>query len=372
MNIHLQIDRENDQIYLAFQSPGDEAKAVVSTTVEVAPDVHADFDAAGCLVGIDIGNVSAVLPNGDLSVVSIDQLVGVKEAASIVGVKKSNFIRDFANKSGFPSPVVELASGRIWLRSQVEAYTDRRDPRSSSADSSVGTAPLAAMLTRDEIAFRHVALRHLGFLLGRQEQPPTVEEIALESLREDQELLKRIRGGGQDEFLLAAERLYRKYEAASRSLLRSLLGGNDAEYADKLFKHAWSLGLREAQLVDDPLAQMGTFTRWLLSLFLQTLESYQFPVTERTRAQLAEEFDPIEAVVTLERFQKAEDEYARMQQRIRAERLVVDYLDSLSRDEIVEFFGPQVSHRAVERARTRLRRLSQESASRALPGTATG
>ncbi len=52
----------------------------------------------------------------------VGKLVGTKEAADMLGVKKSNFVRDHASNPKFPKPVADLACGRIWLRSDVEHY----------------------------------------------------------------------------------------------------------------------------------------------------------------------------------------------------------------------------------------------------------
>ncbi len=54
---------------------------------------------------------------------------GVKEAAEILGVEKSNFVRDYANKPEFPAPIAELASGRFWLRSDIERYLQKKNER---------------------------------------------------------------------------------------------------------------------------------------------------------------------------------------------------------------------------------------------------
>ena len=119
MKIHLQVDHENDQLYLGFGEP---EKPLVAETVKVSDDIFVDLDGERRLLGVDIGRASTVL-DGDLRDIQIDTLVGVAEAARLVGATKGNFIRDYANKPAFPNPVVELASGRIWLRSQIEAYT---------------------------------------------------------------------------------------------------------------------------------------------------------------------------------------------------------------------------------------------------------
>lgn len=49
-------------------------------------------------------------------------LVGAKEAAVILGVRPSNFIRDWASRSDFPAPAVDLPRRRLWDRAAVESY----------------------------------------------------------------------------------------------------------------------------------------------------------------------------------------------------------------------------------------------------------
>lgn len=56
-------------------------------------------------------------------------LVGTKEAAALFGVASSNFVRDWANREGFPKPVAVLARGRLWARKELEAYRTRTGPR---------------------------------------------------------------------------------------------------------------------------------------------------------------------------------------------------------------------------------------------------
>ncbi len=60
----------------------------------------------------------------------LDRLVGTQEAARSLGVQASNFVRDWASRTDFPTPVAELSSGRIWLASDVARYaTERRSPK---------------------------------------------------------------------------------------------------------------------------------------------------------------------------------------------------------------------------------------------------
>jgi predicted DNA-binding transcriptional regulator AlpA len=57
-----------------------------------------------------------------LTVREIPSLVGVAEAASILGWDKRR-IFTYLSRGSFPQPVAALASGRVWLRSDIEAYS---------------------------------------------------------------------------------------------------------------------------------------------------------------------------------------------------------------------------------------------------------
>jgi prophage regulatory protein len=49
------------------------------------------------------------------------ELVGVSEIAKLYG-KSNQRAHQLTQKVGFPTPVAELASGRIWLKSDVVAW----------------------------------------------------------------------------------------------------------------------------------------------------------------------------------------------------------------------------------------------------------
>jgi prophage regulatory protein len=53
-------------------------------------------------------------------------LVGTAEAASVVGVRPQNFVRDWASRPDFPAPVATLSSGRVWREADVRAYAISR------------------------------------------------------------------------------------------------------------------------------------------------------------------------------------------------------------------------------------------------------
>lgn len=70
----------------------------------------------------------ASLPRSPLSTERLE-LVGVHEAAAMLGISKSALAERRRSES-FPEPLAELRCGPIWLRSEVEAYkgTFRPDP----------------------------------------------------------------------------------------------------------------------------------------------------------------------------------------------------------------------------------------------------
>ncbi len=127
MRIAIQRDAEHDIVYLTFSERALK-RGAVKKTVRAGDDVSLDFDARGVLLGLEIMNASKVL-GGRTEEITLDTLVGVREAAALAGVRPSNFVRDYAARPDFPSPVVELASGRIWLRAAIEEFLRTRKRR---------------------------------------------------------------------------------------------------------------------------------------------------------------------------------------------------------------------------------------------------
>lgn len=58
-------------------------------------------------------------------------LAGVAEAAEVMGWDKRRVIT-YIDRGRFPEPVQSLASGRVWLRADVERYADDWHSRQSS------------------------------------------------------------------------------------------------------------------------------------------------------------------------------------------------------------------------------------------------
>jgi uncharacterized protein YuzE len=120
------IDREHDLAYILLRPELRGRRGAVARSVRAAKDIVLDLDENGRLIGIELLNASARLDVHALETGTREIIVGVKEAAEMLGVEKSNFVRDYANKSDFPAPVAELASGRFWLRSTIEQYVEAK------------------------------------------------------------------------------------------------------------------------------------------------------------------------------------------------------------------------------------------------------
>jgi|SRR6266508_726995 uncharacterized protein YuzE len=124
------IDREHDLAYILLRPELRGHRGAVARSVRAAEDIVLDLDESGRLIGIELLNASARLDVDDLEAGSREIIVGVKEAAEMLRVEKSNFVRDYANKPDFPAPIAELASGRLWLRSTIEQYGEaKKKPR---------------------------------------------------------------------------------------------------------------------------------------------------------------------------------------------------------------------------------------------------
>ncbi len=54
--------------------------------------------------------------------IETERLVGTKEAAAFFGVRTTNFLRDLASRSDFPSPIAHLASTRVWRESDLAEF----------------------------------------------------------------------------------------------------------------------------------------------------------------------------------------------------------------------------------------------------------
>lgn len=63
----------------------------------------------------------------DLEVSNLPELVGLAEIADIAGTTRQRVFQMTANR-GFPFPVMELRSGRLWNKAAVRNYLEKRRP----------------------------------------------------------------------------------------------------------------------------------------------------------------------------------------------------------------------------------------------------
>jgi hypothetical protein len=68
-----------------------------------------------------------------LTVEVVPQVVGVAEAAEIMGWDKRRVVT-YLDRGSFPEPLTSLASGRIWLREDVERFAEEWRARRRSRE----------------------------------------------------------------------------------------------------------------------------------------------------------------------------------------------------------------------------------------------
>ena len=85
-----------------------------------------------------------------LAIDMIPQVVGVAEAAEIMGWDKRRVIT-YIDRGSFPEPLTALASGRIWLREDVEGYAKEWHGRQAAAKTAK-TAKAAKAAPQEPVA----------------------------------------------------------------------------------------------------------------------------------------------------------------------------------------------------------------------------
>jgi len=83
----------------------------------------------GWAVEGDDGTLVAIRPDHGPEIVVPGAIVGTREAADRLGVRPPNFVRDWASRPDFPTPIATLSSGRVWSAGAVDAYAARRRDR---------------------------------------------------------------------------------------------------------------------------------------------------------------------------------------------------------------------------------------------------
>ncbi len=74
-----------------------------------------------------------------LTIEVLPDVVGVAEAAEIMGWDKRRVVT-YIDRGSFPEPITALASGRIWLREDVQTYADQWRARRAEKGATPGVA----------------------------------------------------------------------------------------------------------------------------------------------------------------------------------------------------------------------------------------
>lgn len=340
MHLYLQKDKASDQIYIGFARGRAGRKGVVKKTVRVNDNLALDYDEKNRLLGIDIGNATEVLGKSAFrNDWGGDELLGVAEAAKLCGVRKPNFVRDVASREDFPKPVADLASGRVWWRSELEAYQEQGSgrPRPKAEEDQTMSRVLATILAADELAFRHNALTYFdhSFLHSREAlRQPSIEEITMESIEEDLKLSEQGQSGIADLYVEAAAALFNKYSPSLQSYLKSVLSEDQTDRSREIRKATWIKALQQIQLGAFGPNTGKSFSRWLLDIANEALRSHGStpPLSEETRFS-----DPLGKAIQAKRYEQALANRQRAIEGLRSERLVLAYLSGLSSEEILQF-----------------------------------
>ena len=111
-----------------------------SASAKSEPRVHASGSSRErCLASLRRA-VERALPTGKrrepvtIVVETLPELAGVAEAADVMGWDKRRVVT-YIDRGSFPEPVQSLASGRIWRRSDVEAFRNEWSARRARAAS---------------------------------------------------------------------------------------------------------------------------------------------------------------------------------------------------------------------------------------------
>lgn len=96
----------------------------VSAVIRLVGDVHGTVDhpAIDAVDVVDVEVQRADHQDAQLATPVIPPLVGVSEAAEILGVTRQRAHTMAATSTGFPTPVAELASGPVFLERAVRAF----------------------------------------------------------------------------------------------------------------------------------------------------------------------------------------------------------------------------------------------------------
>jgi len=117
--VRVEVDIPQNEMYVRLVDP---PPGALVYSVQVANSLNLDVDEMGRVVGIEISDMEKALGVRPARAEVYGPLVGVKEAAELLGVSRPNFIRDYVSKDDFPMAAGDLASGRVWWLTDVLDY----------------------------------------------------------------------------------------------------------------------------------------------------------------------------------------------------------------------------------------------------------
>lgn len=123
LKVRVKVDPGHNEMYVRFL---DLPPGALAYSVRVADTMNLDVDDKGRVVGIEVTDLQRAFGVRPHAFRVYGPLVGVKEAAALIGVNRPNFLRDYVSREDFPEPVADLASGRVWMLVDVMDYaTDK-------------------------------------------------------------------------------------------------------------------------------------------------------------------------------------------------------------------------------------------------------
>lgn len=126
LKITVEADLDRNEMYVRFLDLPPEALAY---SVRISDTLNLDIDDKGRVVGIEVIDLERTFGVRPHTVEVYGPLVGVKEAAALMGVNRPNFLRDYVSRENFPEPVAALASGRVWVLADVMKYAREKGLR---------------------------------------------------------------------------------------------------------------------------------------------------------------------------------------------------------------------------------------------------
>ena len=114
------VDRERGSTEISVYVSAASVRQAVSEGLEQANAAAVKAGADAVVVAVEAKSERERI--NELANEGIPEVVGVAEIQEILKVNTRQQVGQLAERSDFPAPVAELRAGRIWLRSDIEAF----------------------------------------------------------------------------------------------------------------------------------------------------------------------------------------------------------------------------------------------------------